>query len=258
MIQLILQQQYLAFVLIAFALILSLTCHEFGHGKMASLIGDDTAKRAGRLTLNPIPHIDPFGLLMVLLIGIGYAKPVPTDPRKFNTRWGMLLVAAAGPAMNLLLAIITINVYVIGLKLGIGIFQTDVANFFFTYLALINMLLMLFNLLPFGPLDGSYILLKLVHFLSTYKPFLFFGSVSAVLTLTSLALGLPVVVEFLETGLVPRFPTAILATGIMIAAVSFFAMSLTLDVLSRYHAETKWLAYLRDPVLPSPVEQGNG
>jgi Zn-dependent protease len=158
MIQLILQQQYLAFVLISFALIFSLTFHEFGHGKMASLIGDDTAKRAGRLTLNPIPHIDPIGLLMVLLIGIGYAKPVPTDPRKFNTRWGVLLVAAAGPAMNLLLAIVVYNVYAIGLKLGFGLFQTPVANFFFTYLALINLLLMLFNLLPIGPLDGSYIL----------------------------------------------------------------------------------------------------
>jgi len=158
MIQLILQQQYLAFVLISFALIFSLTFHEFGHGKMASLIGDDTAKRAGRLTLNPIPHIDPIGLLMVLLIGIGYARPVPTDPRKFNTRWGVLLVAAAGPAMNLLLAIVVYNVYAIGLKLGIGLFQTPVAEFFFTYLALINLLLMLFNLLPIGPLDGSYIL----------------------------------------------------------------------------------------------------
>ncbi|MBM9520522.1 glycosyltransferase [Desulforhopalus vacuolatus] len=105
--------------------------------------------------------------------------------------------------------------------------------------------------------DGSYILFKLVRFLSTYKPFLFFGSVSAVLTLISLALGLPVVFEFLETGMVPRFPTAILATGIIISAVIFFAMSLTLDVLSRYHAETKRLAYLRVPVLPSPVERGN-
>jgi Zn-dependent protease len=158
MIQLILQQEYLAFILIASALIFSLTFHEFGHGKMASLIGDDTAERAGRLTLNPIPHIDPFGLLMVLLIGIGYAKPVPADPRKFNTRWGVLLVAAAGPAMNLLLAIVVINVYAIGLKLDIALFQTAIANFFFTYLALINMLLMLFNLLPVGPLDGSYIL----------------------------------------------------------------------------------------------------
>ena len=125
---------------------------------MASLIGDDTAERAGRLTLNPIPHIDIFGLLMVLLIGIGYAKPVPADPRKFNTPWGVLMVAAAGPAMNLLLAIVVYNVYALGLKLGIGLFQTPVANFFFTYLALINLLLMLFNLLPIGPLDGSYIL----------------------------------------------------------------------------------------------------
>lgn len=106
--------------------------------------------------------------------------------------------------------------------------------------------------------DGSYILLKLIRFLSTYKPFLVFGSLSAVLSLISLALGLPVVVEFLETGLVPRFPTAILATGIMIAAVIFFAMSLMLDVLSRYHAETKRLAYLQDPALHSPEEQGNG
>lgn len=158
MIQLILQQQYVLFVLIAFALIFSLTFHEFGHGKMASLIGDDTAKRAGRLTLNPIPHIDPLGLLMVLLIGIGFAKPVPADPRNFNTRWGVLMVAAAGPAMNLLLAIITINLYAIGLKSGLAFFQTEVAYTFFTYLALINMLLMLFNLLPIGPLDGSYIL----------------------------------------------------------------------------------------------------
>jgi Zn-dependent protease len=158
MIQLILQQQYLAFILITFALIFSLTFHEFGHGKMASLIGDDTAKRAGRLTLNPIPHIHPVGLLMVMLIGFGFARPVPTDPRKFNTRWGILLVAGAGPAMNLLLAFITINVYVIGYRMEIGMFQTPVANFFFTFLAQINMLLMLFNLLPIGPLDGSYIL----------------------------------------------------------------------------------------------------
>jgi Zn-dependent protease len=158
MIQLLIQQQYLLFVFIAFALIFSLTFHEYGHGKMASLLGDDTAERAGRLTLNPIPHIDPVGLLMVFLIGIGYAKPVPANPRKFNSRWGTLLVAAAGPGMNLLLAVVLINLYGLGLKSGIGLFESWGASFFFTYLALINMLLMLFNLLPVGPLDGSYIL----------------------------------------------------------------------------------------------------
>ncbi len=158
MIQYLFQQQYELFITIAFGLIFSLTFHEFGHGKVASLIGDDTAKRAGRLTLNPIPHIDPMGLLMLMLIGIGYAKPVPTDPRKFNTRWGMLLVAAAGPGMNLLLAIVIINFYNLGLQLGIPLFRTAEAYEFFTTLGLINMLLMLFNLLPIGPLDGSYIL----------------------------------------------------------------------------------------------------
>ena len=158
MIQLIFQQQYLAFVLISFALIFSLTFHEFGHGKMASLIGDDTAERAGRLTLNPIPHIHPIGLLLVMLVGFGFAKPVPADPRKFNTRWGILLVAAAGPGMNLVLAFLTINLYVFGLKAGWSWFATPVAHEFFYYLPRINMLLMLFNLLPVGPLDGSYIL----------------------------------------------------------------------------------------------------
>lgn len=158
MIQLLVQQQYILFAFIAFALVFSLTFHEYGHGKVASLIGDDTAKRAGRLTLNPIPHIDPVGLLMVLLIGIGYAKPVPADPRKFNTRWGTLMVAAAGSGMNLLLAIVVINLYGFGLKSGIEFFESQAATFFFTYLALINLLLMLFNLLPIGPLDGSYIL----------------------------------------------------------------------------------------------------
>ncbi len=158
MIQLLFQQQYVLFVMIAFALIFSLTFHDFGHAKVASLIGDDTAKRAGRLTLNPIPHIDPLGLLMVLLIGIGYARPVPTDPRNYRTRWGVLLVAAAGPMMNLLLAVVTINVYLIGLHAGWSFFQTNVAQVFFYFLPLINMLLMLFNLLPIGPLDGSYIL----------------------------------------------------------------------------------------------------
>ncbi len=158
MIQLLFQQQYVLFVIIAFALIFSLTFHEYGHGKVASLIGDDTAERAGRLTLNPIPHIDPLGLLMVLLIGIGYAKPVPADPRKFNTRWGTLMVAAAGPGMNLLLAVVTINIYVIGFKMGFPLFKTPEAHEFFKIIGLINMLLMLFNLLPIGPLDGSYIL----------------------------------------------------------------------------------------------------
>jgi len=158
MFQLLLQQQYSLFILIITALILSLTFHEYGHGIVAKFYGDDTAEKAGRLTLNPLVHIDPVGLLMVILIGFGYAKPVPTNPDKFNSRWATLMVAAAGPAMNLLLAIVVINFYQLGLQAGWSLVQGQGPYFFFTFLALINLLLMLFNLIPIGPLDGHYIL----------------------------------------------------------------------------------------------------
>jgi Zn-dependent protease len=158
MLQLLAEQQYLLFISIIIALIISLTFHEYGHGIVAKFFGDNTAEKAGRLTLNPIAHIDPMGLLMVILIGFGYAKPVPTNPANYKSFWGVLFVAAAGPGMNLLLAIVTINVYLIGLQADWGLFAGQGAQFFFTYLALINLLLMLFNLIPIGPLDGHYIL----------------------------------------------------------------------------------------------------
>ena len=146
------------FVMILFFLVMSLTFHEFGHGLMARYMGDRTAEYAGRLTLNPLAHIDPMGLLMVVMIGFGYARPVPTDPRNYRSRWGVLLVAAAGPFMNLLLAFISINLLGLGLSMNWAPFQGQVADIFFTFLASINMLLMLFNLLPIGALDGHYIL----------------------------------------------------------------------------------------------------
>ncbi len=158
MIQLLLQQQYALFILIMIALIISLTFHEYGHGIVAKYYGDDTAQKAGRLTLNPMAHIDAAGLLMVVLIGFGYAKPVPINPANFTSRWATLLVAAAGPAMNLLVAMITINLYILGLQAGWSLFQGQGPQFFFTFLALINLILMLFNLIPIGPLDGHYIL----------------------------------------------------------------------------------------------------
>ena len=158
MIQLLYQGQILLFVLILFSLIFSLTFHEFGHGFVARLFGDHTAEAQGRLTLNPLPHIDPLGLLMVILIGFGYAKPVPTDPRNFRSRLGILFVAAAGPFMNLLLAFVLINFYALGLTMGWSLFQDETAYTFFRFLASINLLLMIFNLIPIGPLDGHYIL----------------------------------------------------------------------------------------------------
>ena len=158
MIQLLFQQQYALFILIMIALIISLTFHEYGHAIVAKLYGDDTAQKAGRLTLNPVAHIDPGGLLMVVLVGFGYAKPVPTNPANFSSRWATLWVSAAGPGMNLLVAIFTINLYILGLEAGWSLFEGQGPQFFFIFLAKINLLLMLFNLIPIGPLDGHYIL----------------------------------------------------------------------------------------------------
>ena len=158
MIQLLYQGQYALFILILIALIISLSFHEFGHAYVAKRFGDDTAERAGRLTINPLAHIDPMGLLMVVFVGFGYAKPVPTNPRNFTSRWADLLVSAAGPGMNLVVAIVTINAYLMGLRLGWeGLVQPG-PQFFFVYLAQINLLLMVFNLIPLGALDGHYIL----------------------------------------------------------------------------------------------------
>ena len=148
----------MVFILILFALILSLTFHEYGHGIVAKGFGDDTAEKAGRLTLNPFPHIDPMGLLMVIIIGFGFARPVPTNPHNYSSRWGIFFVAAAGPAMNLIVAFVSVNLYELGLLLEWELFQGKAANWFFVYLSLINMLLMLFNLIPVGPLDGHYLL----------------------------------------------------------------------------------------------------
>ncbi len=158
MIELLLQGQITLFGIILVAIIIALTFHEFGHAVTAKFYGDDTAQRAGRLTLNPMAHIDPVGLVMVALIGFGYAKPVPTNPAKFTSRWADMFVSAAGPGMNLLLAIVAINFYALGLANDWSITQSDAARVFFGYFAQINLILLVFNLLPIGSLDGHYIL----------------------------------------------------------------------------------------------------
>jgi len=158
MLALLYNQQYALFLLIVIALIISLTFHEFGHAASAKFFGDDTAQRMGRLNINPLAHIDPVGLLMVVLVGFGYAKPVPTNPRNFNHSLATPLIAAAGPFMNLILAFVTINILVWGQKSGNPWFQQAGPEYFFLLLASINLLLMLFNLVPLGPLDGHYIL----------------------------------------------------------------------------------------------------
>jgi Zn-dependent protease len=157
-IELLFRGEVLLFVLLVAALIASLSVHEFGHALVAKLNGDPTAQLAGRLTLNPIRHIDPMGLAMVMLVGFGYAKPVPTDPRRFRSPRADLWVAAAGPAGNLLLAAVTWNFFLLLRAAGVDLFFLPGVVTFFAVLARVNLLLMLFNLIPLGPLDGHYIL----------------------------------------------------------------------------------------------------
>ncbi len=158
MITLLFQGQFALFFLIIIALVISLSAHEWGHAWAAQCFGDDTAARLGRLTLNPLAHIDAIGLLMVVMVGFGYAKPVPFNPSRMRSRWAILVVAAAGPLMNLLIAFTAVNLFSLLLKVDIPVLTSPAIRLFFSYLAIINLVLMLFNLIPLGPLDGHYIL----------------------------------------------------------------------------------------------------
>ena len=158
MTNLLFQGEYLTFVAILAALIMSLSLHEFGHAFAAKQFGDDTAERQGRLTINPIAHIDLMGLLMVLIIGFGYAKPVPTNPRNYNSFWAQLVVAAAGPMANLIIAIVCYNLFRYGVQSGWSSFTDPSVQQVFNIVVIVNLVLLVFNLIPLGPLDGHYIL----------------------------------------------------------------------------------------------------
>ena len=138
-------------VLLIPVLLFALVFHEFAHGWVANKLGDPTAKYAGRLTLNPMAHLDMFGSLMILFVGFGWAKPVPVDSRYLaNPRKDMMKIAFAGPAANLLLAFITgILIRVTGY---LGPFTTMMIMF-----TQINIMLAVFNMIPIPPLDGSQI-----------------------------------------------------------------------------------------------------
>ncbi|MBX2886232.1 MAG: site-2 protease family protein [Granulosicoccus sp.] len=158
MISILLGGNVALFVALLLVLIISLSFHEYGHAYAAKHYGDRTAEMLGRLTINPLKHIDPVGLLMVVMVGFGYAKPVPTNPRNFNSKWATLGVAAAGPFMNLLIAFVVLNVFALGVKLGWTFMLSESMILFVQIVAAVNLALMLFNLIPIGPLDGHYIL----------------------------------------------------------------------------------------------------
>jgi len=148
-------------------LVLSLTVHEWAHAASAKLLGDDTAERLGRLTLNPLEHIDPVGTLILPLLGIpfGWAKPVPVNPLRFRADVGMgtglMLTAVAGPASNLILALVTAGLVAIASYFSPGFLPTAVMPII-TMFIVMNVLLAFFNLLPIPPLDGSRVVDSLI------------------------------------------------------------------------------------------------
>ena len=143
-------------VLLIPALVFSLSFHEFAHAWMAYRLGDSTAARMGRLTLNPISHLDPVGSIALLLMGFGWAKPVPVDARYFqNPKEDMVKVAAAGPISNIILAIIA--ALALRFLFSTGLITNSIKTFFIIFMQ-INITLAVFNLLPVSPLDGSQIL----------------------------------------------------------------------------------------------------
>lgn len=147
--------------LLAAACIICITFHELCHGLAALALGDPTAKRRGRLSLNPLKHIDPVGLVLLFVARFGWAKPVPIDPRYFrNPKAGMAITALAGPVGNVVLAAVSTVVWTICLHFGLTMdagWLLTVADFFY-YVILLSVGLAVFNLLPIPPLDGSKVL----------------------------------------------------------------------------------------------------
>ena len=168
-------------VLLIPVLLFAVVFHEFSHAWVANKLGDPTARYAGRLTLNPIAHLDPIGGLMILFVGFGWAKPVPVDPRHLkNPREDMMKIAFAGPASNLLLA------FIAGTILRSGYFQGNMAMMMVLFRFIqINIMLAVFNMIPVFPLDGSQIfsglLIRtnpdLVRNLQIYGPQILLGAI---------------------------------------------------------------------------------
>lgn len=151
-------------------LLLAISMHECAHGYAAYIMGDNTAKYSGRLSLNPLNHLDPIGAICMLLFRFGWAKPVPINPRNFNNqRLGIIIVSLAGPMANFVLGFISciifyaINIYATGNTLW------EFINMVLLYSIYMNVGFMIFNLIPIPPLDGSKIVMEFLPYNLKYK-----------------------------------------------------------------------------------------
>ena len=163
-------------VLVIIFLILPL--HEWAHAQTAYFLGDKAIKKRGRLSLNPLSHVDPVGALFMLLVGFGWAKPVPVDPRNFkNPKVGMAITALMGPVSNLVAAFVGLLIYYTLWAATPGLFRSEFGGYVYTFLNFyiqVNINLAVFNLLPVPPLDGSKIMFtflpdKAVNFFYRYQ-----------------------------------------------------------------------------------------
>lgn len=153
------------------AVLIAITFHEYAHAFVATKLGDDTPMLQGRLTLNPIKHVDPVGFALLLFAGFGWGKPVQINPRNFNRKYSMeageAIVSVAGPIMNFILAVVFALVYAALYKFAPAFIITQAGAIVFDmllYLVIINIGLGVFNLIPLPPLDGSKILTKFLPY----------------------------------------------------------------------------------------------
>lgn len=177
--------------------LLCITLHECSHGYVAYRLGDQTAKQSGRLTLNPIKHLDLIGLLMMVVFHVGWAKPVPVNMFNFkNPKRGMALTALAGPAANFLTAIVFLFIYGLLIIPLLVLSDTDIGYYFMQIIQLTAYLsigLGIFNLIPIPPMDGSKILFSLLNDRQYYTLMRYerYGMIVSVILVSSGILGKP-------------------------------------------------------------------
>ena len=186
------------------AIVIALTFHEFSHAYSAYLLGDNTARNMGRLSLNPMHHLDPIGFLCLMFFRFGWAKPVPVNPYNFRSvdeKTGMLLTAFAGPASNIILCFLSVGlIYLLPMRL-FPVWVYSLLN----YLVWINASLAFFNLIPVPPLDGSKILFGLLPY-RMYSGLMVLEQYSSILLLILIISNIPsMVISPLSSGLVRSF-----------------------------------------------------